>query len=726
MEDGIELRQILAVLRRRAWIILGSALLAGVLAFGIVRSTPPTYSAAATVYVLPSQDVGASAYSSIVAGQALALTYSHMLTDRPTLKAVIDRLGLQDTPETLADRVRADPVKDTQLIQVSAADPSPTRAAQIANAAVDVFVANTKARQEERYRGYLAWLQAKVTAQQNQMDGTQSRVDDHQARSISAASEIAHLQARLVDYRNNFSSLQADYQTLQSTADQLRTTVRVVEAARASNGDGSVPLSATVTLLVDQGYATGRDDYSAALASERVAATYAQLLVGRPVLEAAIAQLKAGESADALAKRVGAVVIPSTQLIRLTVADDSAEKAAAMAGAIAGNFVDQVQAQLAKPHIDRLAVAQRQRDDAQKLIDETRTTIEALTAQKLTVDTELAQLQSRLAAERTDYQAVQHDFEQARLLAAQSADTVMVTQQATAPDEPANSGLMYILLAVVMAGGLALGIAFLIDYLNETIRTADGAADLLGLPNLGVVGRFACENKGLAIVSQPKSPAAEAFRAVAANIRLSAGRGSLRTLLITSAGPLEGKSIMAANLAAAMAGAGLRVVIVDADLRNPRQHQLFGLPRQGGIIRSLHEGSLAGNVQPTRIDGVRVLANDVVPGNPTSVVSSPDFPKLLARLAENADLVVIDTPPVLVAADTTIMAAMVDGVLFVVRADRTLEKSARDAVKILRQAEAKLVGLVLNAASQSQQGYYQYDRYGHGRQAARTAPKKSF
>jgi len=79
-----------------------------------------------------------------------------------------------------------------------------------------------------------------------------------------------------------------------------------------------------------------------------------------------------------------------------------------------------------------------------------------------------------------------------------------------------------------------------------------------------------------------------------------------------------------------------------------------------------------------------------------------------------------------VAADTTIMAAMVDGVLFVVRADRTLEKSARDAVKILRQAEAKLVGLVLNAASQSQQGYYQYDRYGHGRQAARTAPKKSF
>jgi capsular exopolysaccharide synthesis family protein len=166
----------------------------------------------------------------------------------------------------------------------------------------------------------------------------------------------------------------------------------------------------------------------------------------------------------------------------------------------------------------------------------------------------------------------------------------------------------------------------------------------------------------------------------------------------------------------AMAQVGLSVVTVDADLRRPRLHQLFGLgPREGatreglwwGLTGSLLEGHTNGLLQPTQVEGLRVLPSGELPPNPAEMIGSQRMQQLLHDLAQQADVVLIDSPPVLPVADAKVLAQGVDGVLLVVDAGHTRREAARHTVESLRQVGANLVGVVLNGLSR-RDGYYHY------------------
>jgi len=177
---------------------------------------------------------------------------------------------------------------------------------------------------------------------------------------------------------------------------------------------------------------------------------------------------------------------------------------------------------------------------------------------------------------------------------------------------------------------------------------------------------------------------------------------------VTSPAPEDGKSAVTANLAIAMAGAGLRVLVVDADLRSPRQATLFGVNRDQGLTDALWQGDTDCYSRSIEVEGVRVLASGKLPLDPVGVISSPRMKKLLDNLAQQADLVIVDSPPVLAVADTTILAAGADGVLLVVRAGRTGRQPARRAVEALRQARTPVLGVVLNGAADQSERYYRY------------------
>jgi capsular exopolysaccharide synthesis family protein len=156
----------------------------------------------------------------------------------------------------------------------------------------------------------------------------------------------------------------------------------------------------------------------------------------------------------------------------------------------------------------------------------------------------------------------------------------------------------------------------------------------------------------------------------------------------------------------ALAMSGLRVAVVDADFRRARLHRLFGLFKADGLSESLESGSLNGNLQQTRVAGLEVLTCGTPPADPTSLIGSPNFAKLLADLGLNADIVVIDGPPVLPVADSAILARTSDAVLLVIRADYTHEAAAVQAVETLRQANSRLVGAVLTAVPAANYDYY--------------------
>ena len=214
----------------------------------------------------------------------------------------------------------------------------------------------------------------------------------------------------------------------------------------------------------------------------------------------------------------------------------------------------------------------------------------------------------------------------------------------------------------------------------------------------------------MVIVTQPRSPNAEAFRVLAANIRYSALVNPLHTLLVTSPMAQEGKSTITANLAAALAKAELRVLVVDADLRKPQQHRLFGVKQGGGLTSALLDGPVDGRVNKVEPAGLEILTSGHLPPNPAEMLGSSRMLNLIEELRKQADIVLIDCPPVLPVADATILAPHVDGVLLVLRANHTRGRLAMEALESLRKVNAHLVGAVLNAAPRGK-GYHYYSSH---------------
>ncbi len=224
--------------------------------------------------------------------------------------------------------------------------------------------------------------------------------------------------------------------------------------------------------------------------------------------------------------------------------------------------------------------------------------------------------------------------------------------------------------------------------------------------------------KELVMLRDSRSPIAEAYRGLRTNLTFSSLDRPLRTLLVTSAGPEEGKSTVLANLAVTEAQAGRQVVIVDADLRRPRQHELFALGNAAGLTtlladeKSLQNLSLQAEVlQATEAPGLRVLTSGPLPPNPTELLASQRMAALLAALCAAADLVLLDAPPVVVVTDAAILAAQVDGVLLVVNANGTRREHAQRAQQLLAKVNARIVGSVLNNAApdRSLRPYYRIE-----------------
>jgi non-specific protein-tyrosine kinase len=217
----------------------------------------------------------------------------------------------------------------------------------------------------------------------------------------------------------------------------------------------------------------------------------------------------------------------------------------------------------------------------------------------------------------------------------------------------------------------------------------------------------------LAVLGAGHTPDAEAYRILRTNLQFTQVGRPLRSLLVTSALPGEGKSLTAANLAAAMAQVGKRVVLVDGDLHRPCLHSMFGLPNQLGLTTALldRDGTLDVNTLPqeTAVPGLRVLTSGPLPPNPAELLGSDRTGCVLAGLLAHADLLVLDSPPATSLTDAEILGAQVDGVLLVVLAGLTSRAAVRCALDALAQVHAHVVGTVLNCMRPSRTaGYFYY------------------
>lgn len=215
-------------------------------------------------------------------------------------------------------------------------------------------------------------------------------------------------------------------------------------------------------------------------------------------------------------------------------------------------------------------------------------------------------------------------------------------------------------------------------------------------------------SESIAGALDPTSPVAEAYRTLRTGVQFAGIDRPLRTVLVTSAAPEEDRATVAASLAVAFAQGGSRVILVDCDLRRPQQHALFGLDNSRGLTTLLAGEARGEQTLDSGVANLRLLPAGPTLANPVDLLGSQRFQDLLARLQAEADLLILDAPPVLAVADAAVLARRVDGVLLVFRAGRTKRDQAAKARSMLAKVKANVLGVVLTNAKvePSLQKYY--------------------
>ena len=309
---------------------------------------------------------------------------------------------------------------------------------------------------------------------------------------------------------------------------------------------------------------------------------------------------------------------------------------------------------------------------------------------------ELSSLQSREIAVRGQLEQLEVAQDLTR------AGGVDVLDPAETPKTPLSPNTMTNLVVgalIGLLGGIVL--AFARDYADDSVRSKDESERLTGLPTLGLipkVSRHKGSETALITLDEPDAPAAEAFRSLRTSVKFLGVDERIRTVLVTSSAAPEGKTVTAANLSVALVQSGERVLLIGADLRRARLHELFGAPAAPGLTNMLLRDSPVGAAihDVAELPGLHLLTSGPIPPNPSELLGGEHARTLFSELAEHYDTVIIDSPPVLPVTDAQVLARLVDATLVVVAHGETSRRGLTRALELLQQVDAPVAGIVLN------------------------------
>ncbi len=348
-------------------------------------------------------------------------------------------------------------------------------------------------------------------------------------------------------------------------------------------------------------------------------------------------------------------------------------------------------------------------------------------------------LQQEIDASQVMLNKLMESQSQVEVSAGGLKSNIRVTEEATLPRSPvAPKRLNNILLSFALALIGGIGLVLFLDYINNKIESVDDVDRYLHLPALGVIPVFEGgksrkvlgrangandgESKGLIPApvkgghviltdAEATSPLAESYRQLRTSLLLSSAGHAPKTLLITSCQPAEGKTTTSVNTAISLAQTGAAVLIVDADLRRPRVHKIFGLKNTAGLCNCLTGDADLTSLIQVAMPNLYVLPVGPLPPNPAELLGSPKMKQLVDTFAQNFDYVVIDSPPVASFADSLILSSLVDGVIIVIKGGVTPREMGQRTKALLQSVGARILGVVVNQIKLQPHDYYYYSTY---------------
>lgn len=711
-EPEFDLRETVQVLYQHRWLVIGVVAL--VLAATIIWTvrTPKIYQATSTLEYNPSpskplgqsvEDV-ADPIGNFWATREFFNTQNRVIESRDVSRRAVLALGLHEDPTyisqdddnpsaspdleatipVLRSRITVDPVEDTRLVRIHVRDVKPERAQLIANAVADAYIDKTIEDRLGSTVRAIEWLRSQLEVLRTELDEAELALHnfkkEHNVLSVSmedrqnlVAGDIEALHTRLTEARTERIELTAQLERLRKAL-------------------GAEP--------------------------ERIDPA---LISRHPVLGNLISELREKEKLrDGLAVKYGAEH-PSMKSL--------AEEIAA------------VTKQIEAEKKELLKSAERDLGQVKSIDKGLRAAAEQ--AHNAGLDLNLREIEySRLIRDRENkaklYELVLQRLAETDLTRMLKTTHVRVLDRALLPKSPVSPNLMRNVLAALLGGLLlGLGAAFSAGRMDRTLRSVEsveamGITCLGVVPNLGplatdkaVKGDTPVENPGsgtavtdLIVHEQPLSAPAEAFRMVRTNLAFMSPEKPLRSLVVTSAVPREGKTTVAVNLATSLAKFGRSVLLVDTDLRRPRIHRVFDVKLELGVTSLIvAQATLEEAIVKTAIDGLHMLPAGPTPPNPSELLHSAAFGRLKDELISRYDWVVFDSPPMNAVTDAAILGPQVDGVLLVVRAGQTTRDSVVSAKKQLAGVSAQLIGSVLNDIDVRMKSY-KYGQYTYRYQAA--------
>jgi len=371
----------------------------------------------------------------------------------------------------------------------------------------------------------------------------------------------------------------------------------------------------------------------------------------------------------------------------------------------------------------------------------------------------LARLERAKTLNENIYLMMKQKYEESRVTEAGQIGKIRIIDEAIPPEFPVSpKKKMNLLLGILVGLGLGIGIVFFMEYVDNSIKTIEDV-EQLGLPLLAAIPKIEPERENGSFFSlpgkkehhhshvvddsgqiaqrlvthlRPKSPISEAYRSLRTQIQYAKAEKPIHTILVSSPGPGEGKSTSVTNLAITIAQMGGKTILVDSDLRRPVLHSLFGMRKDDGLTNFLvGNAALEDIIRPTAVDNLYLMTSGILPPNPAELVGSKRMKTLIELLSKQFDYVLFDTPPIIAVTDAIVMAPMVDGVVVVVRSQKTDKDATQRAFELLNNVNARVSGVLLNDVSAAftygsyYYYYYYYYYYGEGDGQKKKRKKRS-
>jgi capsular exopolysaccharide synthesis family protein len=692
IETEIHLKEYLAVVRKHLWTVV----VAVAVAVAVIASTlhtfrqKPVYQATAQIIIEKETPNILSLNRDYVEVQnydeQFYPTQYKILQSRSLAQAVIERLRLESHPEfavagpaakepagaearaerlndlidALLARVTVVPLKNTRLVNLQLWAYEPKLAALLANTLADLYIEQSMSLKVDTTRREGTWLSEQAVAARRKLEEAEQTL-----QRFNEQNNIISLEQRQSLVLQKLEELNAELTRARTARIELETRVNQLQALRRS-GAGLEGLQSMPEVI------------------------------GSPIIQAKRAELSRLEGD--LVEQAKVYTAKHPKIIGLQ---------------------SQIQTLRQKILEEIAVVGEGLRNEHDVAVSRERSLAAALEEQQRLVQ-ELNQksiasgaLKREVEVNRQIFDVILAREKETGLASGMRSNHIRILDRAVTPRAPAGPNkLRHLVLSLVIGLVGGVGLAFFLEYLDDTVKDHHDLERTAHLPFLGPVPVLVPSDKrtgspDLIVLQEPKSVYAEAYRVVRTSLLFSSPDNPPRILVVTSPGPQEGKSVTSVNLAMTMALGEHRVLLIDGDLRKPRLHKVFGLDNTRGLSNVIRgEISCEQAYQKTPVRGLTVITSGRVPPNPSELLGSARMAELLVHLRTQFDRIIVDCTPIISVTDAAVLGARADGVILVVKAGATRRHILQRSRQLLDDVQAKIVGAVLNQVDARKSAYY--------------------